>query len=112
MVALMAAARTFVDSNVNIDAFKRHVMFTFFNGEAWGYAGSQRFVKDIISWECVKPAESDDQCQQPYKTSRRFERININKISHVIHLTQGAPTCLPRVRAEAAVSFVSFQSMS
>ena len=64
-------------------------MFGLWDAEVWGYGGSQRFVKEIISFECDEAADSADQCKMPYKTSRAFENVNIDKISHMIHLTQG-----------------------
>jgi len=74
--------------------FPNHIVFTFFTGESYGYGGSQRFVKDITTYEC-KSQESKifgcsnySACQDPCMYVDDFKNITLNNIKGIIELNQ------------------------
>jgi len=68
----------------------------FFNGESYGYGGSQRFVNDISQqFNCVeKEKRANNQCsnnascQKPYMYFDDFKNITLDNIKGIIELSQ------------------------
>lgn len=72
-------------------------MFTFFNGESWGFAGSQRFVKDISTpFNCEAPFSKattgcpfiKGACAVPFRQDTDFTEIRIERVKAVLELNQ------------------------
>lgn len=84
----------------------KHILFTLFTGEAWGFSGSQRFVQDITSRpQCIKPAASGPGCAFPFYHDFAFQSINPDKIEAILEAGQvgnigstgGTPTLFAHV---------------
>ncbi|KAJ3324440.1 hypothetical protein HDV06_006851 [Boothiomyces sp. JEL0866] len=80
-------------SKANIPALPKNLVFTFFGAETWGFAGSQRFVKDISTpFVCLdnsKQATSgcpyvNGDCVQPCQAKIDFTKINFDSIESII----------------------------
>src|SRR5437773_5188858 len=79
--------------------FKKHILFTLFAGESWGFLGSQRFVKNIFEpFNCIqnntKPTPSCGYntgdfggCTFPCFRDLDFKRINFNNIDSIFELS-------------------------
>lgn len=72
-------------------------MFTFFNGEAWGYAGSQRFLSDISTpFKCLKEFKAPNPgcpytkaaCSFPCRRDLKYQSINPDRITTVLEFMQ------------------------
>jgi len=93
-VTNLAIADALSKSDISPSEFQNHLVFTFFSGEAYGYSGSQRFVKDISSYKCLsknKTAEvcSDHAaCQKPCMYVDDFKNITLNNIKGIVELNQ------------------------
>jgi len=95
MVASLAIADALSYSEIPPDEFENHIVFTFFSGESYGYAGSQRFVQDISNYECKITEKQDNfqcsqfaACQEPCMYVDDFKNITINNIKGIIELNQ------------------------
>ncbi|ORX80024.1 hypothetical protein BCR32DRAFT_294059 [Anaeromyces robustus] len=93
-VTNLAIADALSKSEVSPAEFQNHIVFTFFSGEAYGYSGSQRFVKDISSYKCLsknKTAEvcsEHSACQNPCMYVDDFKNITLNNIKGIVELNQ------------------------
>ncbi|KAG0267337.1 hypothetical protein BG011_006754 [Mortierella polycephala] len=71
------------------DTMSKHIIYTLFTAEAWGFSGSQRFVKDISDKiECIKPAEGGPGCVFPFYSDFAFQRIDPTKIEAILEAGQ------------------------
>lgn len=68
----------------------KHIVYTLFTGEAWGFSGSQRFVQDIMSSpiQCEKPPTSGSGCAYPFYSDLEFQRLNPAKIEAILEVGQ------------------------
>ncbi|KAG7353544.1 Nicastrin family protein [Nitzschia inconspicua] len=71
--------------DATLDALPNRIVFGFFDGEAYGYLGSRRFVKDVLNFGCgeglrvrsvAKDDTSDMACLYPMQPSMRFKDLN------------------------------------
>ncbi|KAI8800387.1 Nicastrin-domain-containing protein [Cladochytrium replicatum] len=89
MIASIAIADALSKSPRSISELQKHIMFTFFNAEAWGFSGSRRFVKDIAQFTCksntptsICPYSSG--CNNPCVPDSNFTNINFDRIESVL----------------------------
>ncbi|KAF9399112.1 hypothetical protein BGZ94_005808, partial [Podila epigama] len=89
MVTLMAVAEALSRSTIPLDTMPKHIVYTLFTGEAWGFSGSQRFVQDISKTvECIKPAPSGAGCSFPFYSNMDFQRIKFANIESIFEASQ------------------------
>lgn len=71
--------------DATLDALPNRIVFGFFDGEAYGYLGSRRFVKDVLNFQCgeglrvrsvAKDDNSDMACLYPMRHSMKFKDLN------------------------------------
>ncbi|RKP05674.1 Nicastrin-domain-containing protein [Thamnocephalis sphaerospora] len=95
MVGLLAVADAL--SRLPTSTFSRNILYTFFNGEAWGFAGSQRFVRDIsqkfvcnVKFEksTVGCPYTEAACAKPCRTDNDLDEISLDKVAAVVELNQ------------------------
>ncbi|XP_064651115.1 nicastrin-like [Lineus longissimus] len=77
VVALLAAAEAI--GKVKGDLNKKDIMFTFFQGEAYGYIGSSRMVYDMEKFKFPREYKTDVE---------EASNINMSHISHFIEVNQ------------------------
>ncbi|KAJ3396008.1 hypothetical protein HDU92_004311 [Lobulomyces angularis] len=94
VAAALAVADAISKSPNNPGTFEKHILFTFFNGEQWGLAGSSRFVNDISkSFVCASqsapfcPVESANSCGLPCRPSTDYTGIDFSKIHSIIEFS-------------------------
>ncbi|KAG0027575.1 hypothetical protein BGZ81_005470 [Podila clonocystis] len=89
MVTLMAVAEALSRSTIPLDSMQKHILYTLFTGEAWGFGGSQRFVQDISKKiECIKPPTSGAGCTFPFFSNMDFQRLNPANIESIFEANQ------------------------
>ncbi|KAF9941116.1 hypothetical protein BGZ67_005770 [Mortierella alpina] len=89
MVTVLAVAEALSRSTIPLDTMPKHILYTLFTGEAWGFSGSQRFVQDITSRvQCIKPAASGPGCAFPFYPDFAFQSINPDKIEAILEAGQ------------------------
>jgi len=67
----------------------KHILYTLFTGEVWGFSGSQRFVQDISKTiECIKAPTSGAGCAYPFYSNLDFQRLNPAKIESIFEASQ------------------------
>ncbi|KAI9033321.1 Nicastrin-domain-containing protein [Hyaloraphidium curvatum] len=93
MVAAMAVADAISRSPTPPSSFNKTILYTFFNAEQWGHAGSQRFVQDITSFVCyattgTKCPISTAQCKSPCIANLDFQNISMNAVEAFVELNQ------------------------
>lgn len=65
----------------------KHILYTLFTAEAWGFSGSQRFVQDITTKvDCLKPSGSG--CTFPFYSNMDFQHLNPANIQAIIEAGQ------------------------
>lgn len=76
-----------------LDSLPKHIVYTLFTAESWGFAGSQRFVKDISSpFECTNATRavncpySNAPCTFPCVRNLHFKKINFDAIESIVEL--------------------------
>jgi nicastrin len=88
-----------IQSPVPLSSFPKHIMYTAFTAESWGFAGSQRFVHDISTpFECQYNASkatkgcpyTNGGCTVPCVRDLDFTRINFDKIDSIFEISQVA----------------------
>ncbi|KAI9484451.1 Nicastrin-domain-containing protein [Zychaea mexicana] len=92
LVGVLAAAEAL--SHVSTTDLPKHILYTLFTAESWGYAGSQRFVQDISQpFTCTNasravacPYGSSAPCTNPCVRTLDFKRINFDTIDAIIEL--------------------------
>jgi nicastrin len=85
--------------DATLDKLPNRIVFGFFEGEAYGYLGSRRFVYDILNFNCndaykvrsvAKDDNSDMACLYPMRPNMRFK--DLNKIAAFLTVDQvGVP---------------------
>ncbi|KAI7901564.1 Nicastrin-domain-containing protein [Cokeromyces recurvatus] len=87
LVTVLAIAEALSRAPKPIDSLSKHVLYTLFTAESWGFAGSQRFVKDISSpFTCTNATRAvqcpytNAPCTFPCVRNLYFTRINFEKI--------------------------------
>jgi nicastrin len=70
--------------DATLDGLTHRIVFAFFEGEAYGYLGSRRFVNDILNFQCKDEykvrsvsgkSDSDMACLYPMRPSLKFKDI-------------------------------------
>jgi nicastrin len=70
--------------DATLDALPNRIVFGFFDGEAYGYLGSRRFVQDVLNFQCgeglrvrsvAKDDTSDMACLYPMRPNMRFKDV-------------------------------------
>ncbi|CAB4394959.1 unnamed protein product [Rhizophagus irregularis] len=101
-IALIAIADALSRSPTPVKNFQKHILFTSFAGESWGFLGSQRFVKNIFEpFNCIqnktKPTTSCGfntgnfgGCTFPCFRDLDFKRINFGNIDSIFELSSVA----------------------
>ncbi|KAI9008996.1 glycosyltransferase family 20-domain-containing protein [Phycomyces nitens] len=91
LVALLAVAESLSRAPVSLESLPKHIIYTAFTAEAWGFAGSQRFVQDISApFQCTNATRasvcpfSNAPCTFPCVRSMDFKRINVDNIDSLI----------------------------
>lgn len=91
-VAVLAIADT-LSKVPELSSLPKHIVYTLFSAESWGFAGSQRFVQDIMQpFQCTNASRavpcpfSNTPCTNPCVRSLDFKRINIDNIETIIEL--------------------------
>ncbi|XP_052272818.1 nicastrin-like isoform X2 [Dreissena polymorpha] len=81
IITLLAAAEAIgkVKETIQAAQLSHDIMFTFFNGEAFDYIGSDRLVYDMTNMDFPKPST------KPY-----LSQIHLNHISHFVEVSQVA----------------------
>jgi len=65
----------------------KHILYTLFTAEAWGFSGSQRFVQDISTKvDCLRPNGAG--CTFPFYSNMDFQRLNPANIQAIIEAGQ------------------------
>lgn len=54
LIANLAALEALSRDEVDMKSFKKQILFTFFEGENWGYVGSSRFIHNVKNFKCLK----------------------------------------------------------
>ncbi|KAF9087087.1 hypothetical protein BGX29_001048 [Mortierella sp. GBA35] len=90
MVTVLAVAEALSRSTIPLDTMAKHIVYTLFTGEAWGFGGSQRFVQDITSSpiKCEKPPTAGAGCAYPFYSDLDFQRLNPDKIEAILEIGQ------------------------
>ncbi|KAK9765493.1 hypothetical protein K7432_006134 [Basidiobolus ranarum] len=97
MIGLMAVADALSKNPTMITSLPKHILYTFFNAESWGYSGSSRFVQDIsTAFTCQKPFSKATNgcpyikatCEYPCIRDNEFTKINFENIDSIIELNQ------------------------
>ncbi|CAG8465640.1 6854_t:CDS:10 [Acaulospora morrowiae] len=95
-IAVLAVADALSRSPVPVTTFSKHILYTLFTGEAWGFAGSQRFVNDITTPFVCKSNQTHATencpfvgvCSSPCIHDKDFEQINFAKIDSIFEFSQ------------------------
>ncbi|CAG8445999.1 4270_t:CDS:10 [Acaulospora colombiana] len=95
-IAVLAVADALSRSPVPVSSFPKHILYTLFTGEAWGFAGSQRFVKDISTPFVCKSNQTQATvncpftgvCSSPCIHDKDFEQINFERIDSIFEFSQ------------------------
>ncbi|ETO25807.1 hypothetical protein RFI_11329, partial [Reticulomyxa filosa] len=90
LVALLAALSALSGVKEIIYKLSKQIMIGVFQGEAYDFVGSRKFVHDITHpFNCTKWMTSySDGCWQPFVSSSDFTNIEFNNIGTVIELQQ------------------------
>ncbi|KAF9917062.1 hypothetical protein BX616_002041 [Lobosporangium transversale] len=89
MVALLAVADALSRSSIPLESMPKHILYTLFTAEAWGFSGSQRFVQDISGpVNCIKPSDSGSGCLFPFYSDMDFQRLNAANIDTILEIGQ------------------------
>eukprot|EP00842_Homolaphlyctis_polyrhiza_P001610 jgi/Hompol1/244/HPOL_000393-RA len=89
LVAMLAAVEALsrLPANASMSSLSKNVVFSAFEAETWGFAGSKRFVDDLASFNCVSPGPSqycNGKCASPCRLTTDFTAIKFDKIESVI----------------------------
>ncbi|KAJ2959748.1 hypothetical protein NQZ79_g4838 [Umbelopsis isabellina] len=97
MVALLAVADALSKSPTPLDTFPKHIIYTNFDGESWGFSGSQRFVNDISTpFVCQNTTSGENfcplqgACNNPCVRDTDFTKINFDNIEAVVEFSSVA----------------------
>ncbi|KAI8096192.1 Nicastrin-domain-containing protein [Halteromyces radiatus] len=91
MVTLLSVADALSRAPTSPANFDKHILYTLFTAESWGFAGSQRFVQDISQpFVCTNQSRSSPcpyanaPCTQPCVQDLNFKLINVNNIETIV----------------------------
>ncbi|KAI8074161.1 Nicastrin-domain-containing protein [Gongronella butleri] len=91
LVTLLAVADALSRSPQPLSQANKHVLFTAFTAEPWGFAGSQRFLQDISSpFVCTNGSRAsacqydDAPCTLPCVQNLAFKRLNAANLDTVL----------------------------
>lgn len=87
VIANLAAAEV-LKRTVQDSLLQKEIQFYFFTGEAWGYIGSKRFIKDVKNFTCQDPMNDGYACNKPFKFSTAFKNVSLSNIDNIIELGQ------------------------
>ncbi|ORY51569.1 hypothetical protein BCR33DRAFT_733836 [Rhizoclosmatium globosum] len=98
-VTLLAVANALSQNQAAVTALPSDILFTLFSTEAFGFAGSQRFIQDISSpFQCLKSVDGSTTtsscnyqgpfCANPCQPTGGFTNLDFNRISAVVELNQ------------------------
>ncbi|KAJ3066499.1 hypothetical protein HDU99_003833 [Rhizoclosmatium hyalinum] len=98
-VTLLAVANALSQNQAAVIALPSDILFTLFSTEAFGFAGSQRFIQDISSpFQCLKSVDGSTTtsscnyqgpfCANPCQPTGGFTNLDFNRISAVVELNQ------------------------
>ncbi|RUS15404.1 hypothetical protein BC938DRAFT_476954 [Jimgerdemannia flammicorona] len=88
-------------SPVALTTFPKHIIYTLFTAEAWGHAGSQRFVSDVYQNPTCANTTGNycpytaPACSYPCLRDLDFTRINFDAIESVWELNSVAQSSAP-----------------
>lgn len=93
MIAVLAIADALSNAPTPLDQLPKHVLYTLFTAESWGFAGSQRFVKDISTpFQCTNATRAvkcpfiNTPCTSPCVRDLNFKRINFDKVESIFEM--------------------------
>ncbi|KAJ3219283.1 DNA repair protein rad16 [Dinochytrium kinnereticum] len=96
-VGLLAVADALSQLQPSIRTLPKDIVFTLFGSEEFGFAGSQRFVKDMTqSLTCLDTKKADyckvsnPACTQPCVPSTNYTELNFEKIDAIVEFSQVA----------------------
>ncbi|SAM09515.1 hypothetical protein [Absidia glauca] len=91
LVTLLSVAEAINRNPTPPGKLDKHILYTLFTAESWGFAGSQRFVQDIIQpFVCTNSTRSSPcpypnaPCTLPCVQDLKFKRINMDNIETII----------------------------
>ncbi|KAI8332555.1 Nicastrin-domain-containing protein [Chlamydoabsidia padenii] len=91
MVTLLSVADALNRAPTSPANLDKHILYTLFTAESWGFAGSQRFVQDISRpFVCLNSTRSSPcpypnaPCTLPCVQDLKFKQINLNNIDTII----------------------------
>ncbi|KAM3580291.1 hypothetical protein VKS41_007527 [Umbelopsis sp. WA50703] len=97
MVALFAVADALSKSPTALDTFPKHIIYTIFDAESWGFSGSQRFVNDISTpFVCQNITTGANYCplqgacNNPCVQNTDFTKINFDNIEAMVEFSSVA----------------------
>ncbi|GAM19072.1 hypothetical protein SAMD00019534_022470 [Acytostelium subglobosum LB1] len=85
-VVLLSIMDTF--SRVNTSSLDLDLVFAMFNGERWGYLGSNRFVHDVTNFKCQEYGSNNNTCLQPYTVDLGFLSFDFTRVKYIVELNQ------------------------
>ncbi|ORY89548.1 Nicastrin-domain-containing protein [Syncephalastrum racemosum] len=97
MVSVLAIADAL--SKVPLTHLPKHILYTLFTAETWGFAGSQRFVHDIKTpFECTNASRAtacpytNPPCNNPCVKNIDFKRIHFDAIEAIVEINSVSGT--------------------
>jgi nicastrin len=90
VVASLAVADVLTRSDFS--TYRKNVVFSFFNAEAWGFIGSKKWVYDLKpSWECLEIDPNDPYwCLNPKLSMLALQNLSLASLEYIIDLNQVA----------------------
>ncbi|KAI8365653.1 Nicastrin-domain-containing protein [Choanephora cucurbitarum] len=90
VVTVLGIAEAMNKAPIPMDNLPKHILYTLFAAEPWGFAGSQRFVQDISTpFVCTNATRANKcpylktGCTFPCVRSTHFTRINMDQIESI-----------------------------
>ncbi|KAJ3142025.1 hypothetical protein HK100_003543 [Physocladia obscura] len=99
-VSVLAAAEALSKNHSAVTSLPNDIIFALFSSEHFGFAGSQRFVKDISTpFTCLQQPTASSMttsscayenpfCQNPCQITDGFASIGFDRISHIVEIGQ------------------------
>ncbi|CAN8063316.1 unnamed protein product [Agarophyton chilense] len=78
LMAVSAQVAVFWRDSERQSAFERQPVYIAFNAETWGYAGSSRFLRDMMEFNCTEEADftkGEKGCNQPFIDNLKFKEF-------------------------------------
>lgn len=85
VVAVLACADAI--TKLDVASFNKNILFALFDAEAWDFSGSQRFVQEILTFNC-ETFSDDNTCAEPRKKDLTFKQVPFANIDAYIELSQ------------------------